>query len=167
MAGGEEQVGTNRRWRTLGSYQPVDKPGCRAVEPRRQREPPAGFPVSSIISVTVLDRGSWRPAPGLWNCRPIRMMIGPSFNVERTEPMSGTSVVFAIGAWIISALLTVRGDKIRVGEEKNDERFSHEAEPHKLYWRVAHMRSDVSAITLLLAFVNGLIAAILGTLIVR
>ena len=77
------------------------------------------------------------------------------------------SIYFAIGALIISCVLVHLGDRTRVGEEKNDETFADQAEPHKLYWRVAHMRSDVSAMTLLLAFTNFLLAAILGTLVMR
>jgi hypothetical protein len=74
----------------------------------------------------------------------------------------GTAVFLAL---VICAVLITSGDSIRVKEEKNDDLFAEAAAPHKLYWRVAHARPDISAITLLLAFTNILLAVILATLL--
>jgi hypothetical protein len=74
----------------------------------------------------------------------------------------GTAVLLASA---ICWFLITRGDSVRVNEEKNDELFAGAAAPHKLYWRVAHARSDISALTLLLSLTNVLLAAILATLL--
>jgi hypothetical protein len=74
----------------------------------------------------------------------------------------GTAVVLAI---VVCWVLTTQGGRVRQSEEKNDDRFAEAASPHKLYWRVAHARSDISAITLLLGLTNTLLAAILAPLL--
>jgi len=51
---------------------------------------------------------------------------------------------FIVGAGVLSMIINLGSGRVRRGEEKNDDRFEHEAHPHKLYWPVAHMRDDVS-----------------------
>jgi hypothetical protein len=79
--------------------------------------------------------------------------------------MEKTSWSYFIGAFFISVAIAFFSERVRRKEEKQDNAFAHEAEPHKLYWRVAHMRDDAAAIVGLLCFTNGLLAAILGVLL--